>query len=92
MSDNEKDVDLSEADKTVTEDQFSPQATSLASTPVDLAQLGLNQVAYIRRAVVDDMLVWSIHSAAGTPMGAAENLEQAWGAVMQHNLEPVHVH
>jgi hypothetical protein len=92
MTNNEKDIDLGEAGETLVEDHLDPQAVPLASTPIDLAQLGLNQIAYIRRAVVDDMLVWSIHSAAGTPMGAAENLEQAWGAVMQHNLEPVHVH
>ena len=58
----------------------------------DLARLGLNQIAYVRQTKVDDQLVWSIFSAAGHPLGAAVTLEQAWGAVVQNELQPVHVH
>jgi hypothetical protein len=65
---------------------------ALASSPIDLARLGLNQIAYLRRAVVDDAQVWSIHSAMGHPLGAAPTLEQAWGAVVQNDLQPVFVH
>ena len=35
------------------------QETQLGSTPVDLAQLGLDRMAYIRRAVINDQPVWS---------------------------------
>jgi hypothetical protein len=66
-------------------------AVQLASHPVDLAQLGLNQIAYVRRAVIDNVPVWSIHSAAGHPIGAAPSFDQAWGAVMEHNLMPLRV-
>src|SRR5262249_35970797 len=38
--------------------------TDVASTPVDLAHLGLNKIAYVRRAVVDAQPVWSIYSAS----------------------------
>ena len=67
-------------------------AVELASTAVDLAHIGLNQIAYVRRATIDDVQVWSIHSAMGHPLGAAPTLEQAWGAVKQNDLQPVFVH
>lgn len=62
------------------------------ATPVDLAHLGLNEIAYIRKAVVNDVPIWSIHSATGDPIGAAESFEQAWAAVRQHDMEPLRVH
>src|ERR1700748_3718315 len=62
-------------------------ATALASTPLDLARLGLNQIAYLGRTVVDDEPIWSIYSAMGHPLGAAPSLEQAWGAVVQNDLQ-----
>ena len=62
------------------------------SSEVDLAQLGLNQLAYIRRATIDNQLVWSIHAATGQPIGAASTFEQAWTAVKSHDLEPLRVH
>jgi len=68
------------------------ETTNIASTPVDLARIGLNQIAYVRRTIVDDEPVWAIHSAMGHPLGAAPTLEQAWGAIVQNNLQPVHVH
>ena len=64
----------------------------LASSSVDLARLGLNEVAYVRQAVVDEVQIWSIYSASGHPLGAAPTLEQAWGAILQNELQPVHVH
>ena len=68
------------------------EAPTLASASVDLARLGLNEVAYVRRAVVDEQPIWSIFSASGHPLGAAPTLEQAWGAIIQNELQPVHVH
>ena len=65
---------------------------SPGSTPIDLARLGLNQIAYVRRTVVDAQPIWSIYSAMGHPLGAAATLEQAWGAIVQNELQPVFVH
>ncbi len=73
-------------------------ATSLAgltapgATPVDLARVGVSEIAYIRRAIVNDMPMWTIHSASGDPLGAAHSFDQAWAAVKQNDLEPVRVH
>lgn len=62
------------------------------ATPIDLARVGLNEIAYIRQAVVNDEQVWAIFSASGDPIGAAPTFEQAWGAVLQHDMEPTRVH
>lgn len=61
------------------------------SSEVDLAQLGLDQMAYIRRATIDNQQVWSIHAATGAPIGAATTFDQAWAAVKSHDLEPLRV-
>jgi len=66
-------------------------SATVGSTPVDLARLGLNQLAYIRRSIVDEQPIWSIHSASGHPLGAAATFEQAWGAVVQNELVPMYV-
>ncbi|MCB2108828.1 MAG: hypothetical protein KDE14_14055 [Rhodobacteraceae bacterium] len=71
---------------------LSEDGKTYASTSVNLARIGLNQVAYIRRAVIDNVPVWSIHAATGDTIGAAETFDQAWGAIKQNNLEPQHVH
>ena len=68
------------------------EPAAIASASIDLARLGLNQIAYVRRAVVDEQPVWSIYSATGHPLGAAPTLEQAWGAIVQNDLRPVFVH
>jgi hypothetical protein len=72
--------------------EATQDARVVASATVDFARLGLNQVAYVRQAVVNDVPMWSIHAATGDALGAAETFEQAWGAVKQNNLEPLRVH
>jgi len=68
------------------------KATTGGNTPVDLARLGLSEIAYIRRAIVNDTPMWTIHSAAGDPLGAAHSFDQAWAAVKQNDMEPMRVH
>ncbi|MGE4063680.1 MAG: hypothetical protein AB7E79_09960 [Rhodospirillaceae bacterium] len=89
----EKDIKAKAEDKDVV-----PAATDTTetegpgTTPIDLARLGLNEIAYIRQAVVNDERVWAIFSASGDPIGAAPTFDQAWGAVRQHDMEPARVH
>mgnify|MGYP004297463749 CR=1 FL=1 len=66
-------------------------ANQLASTPIDLVQLGLNEVAYIRPTIIDETMVWSIYNAAGDHMGAAQTREQAVGAILRHHMAPHYV-
>ena len=88
-------VDEIEAADTDGADDFEPRTLVTAdsgSTPLDLSRLGLSEIAYIRRALVNDVPMWTIHSAAGDPLGAAHSFDQAWAAVRQNDLEPVRVH
>ena len=66
-------------------------APDYGSSPIDLAQLGFNQLAYIRQTTIDNQPVWSIHAATGQPIGAAATFAQAWSAVKSHDLEPLRV-
>jgi hypothetical protein len=68
------------------------EETRIGAMPVDLARVGLNEIAYIRQAIVNDEDVWAIFNAAGDPIGAAPTFDQAWGAVRQHDMEPTRVH
>jgi len=64
------------------------QNSVFASTQINLADLGLHQLAYVRPSVIDNQHVWSIHNAAGATVGAAPTREQAVGAILQNNLTP----
>ncbi|MBY0508813.1 MAG: DUF1150 domain-containing protein [Rhodospirillaceae bacterium] len=95
--DIDTDLDTDLDDDIADETESGPQAVTLAthahaSTPLDLARLGLSEFAYIRRALVNDVPMWTIHSAAGDPLGAAESFDLAWAAVRQNDLQPVRVH
>ena len=58
-------------------------------TPQDFAAMGLQQVAYVRPAVVNGIAAFTIHAADGTQIGMAPNRDVAFAAVIQHELEPV---
>jgi hypothetical protein len=57
-----------------------------------LAQLGMQQIAYIKPVVVDDNACFAIHAADGTPLALAGELDVAWRAVFEHDMVPVRVH
>ena len=61
-------------------------------TPQDFAAMGMQQVAYIRPAVVNGVTAFTIHAADGTQIGMAPNRDVAAAAVIQHELEPVSLH
>jgi hypothetical protein len=96
MTDKDNDTKPGDIRATTAEDTAAEaatlQAARLASATVDFARLGLNQIAYIRPAIVNNAPGWSIHAATGDTLGAAATFEQAWGAVMQNNMAPVRVH
>ena len=53
-----------------------------------LAQLGLQQIAYIRPTVINGEMGYAIHAADGTPMAVAGNREVAIAAILQHEMVP----
>ena len=101
MIDRKNDRDFDELEETPSDETDKEEAgpdvqaaltNAVASTPVDFARLGITQMAYIREAVVNQMPMWGIFSAAGDPLGAAASFDQAWAAVQQHDLRPMRVH
>lgn len=69
---------------------IATKSPELAS--VDLAALGMNQVAYVKAVVVDGNAGYGIHAADGTPMAVVPDRAVAFAAIRQHDLEPVDAH
>ena len=68
----------------------SPRLRRLSSA--DWASFGLEEIAYVRPVVVDGVNAVAIHSADGTPIGAAPTVDLAMAAIIQHEMEPARVH
>ena len=58
----------------------------------DLAQLGVQDLAFVKTVQVDDQTAYAIHAADGTQMALISDRDVAFAAVRQHGLEPVSVH
>ena len=57
-----------------------------------LAQLGLQQIAYVKPVVVNGTAAFAIHAADGTPMAIAGDRDVAIAAIQQHELVATQVH
>jgi len=68
---------------------FSPKR---GMSPQDFALWGVEDVAYIKRVVINQEVGWSIHCADGSNIGLAFDRELAFAAVRQQELQPVSVH
>ena len=58
----------------------------------DFALMGMQQLAYVRPAVINGVSAYTIHAADGTQIGLAPSRDVAFAAVKQHELEPVSLH
>ncbi|HTH98320.1 MAG TPA: DUF1150 family protein [Stellaceae bacterium] len=58
----------------------------------DLAGLGIQDLAFIKRMTVEDEIVYAIFAADGTQMGVSDDRDIAFAAVRQQGLEPLSVH
>ncbi len=61
-------------------------------TPVQFAQLGVKQVAYVKPVIFNGTPSFAIHAADGSPMAVAPQLETAIGAILQHDMAAALVH
>ena len=61
-------------------------------SPQEFALLGMQDVAYIRRVVVNDEAGFAIHAADGTEVAVLPSRDLAFATVRQHDLEPLSVH
>ena len=57
-----------------------------------LAQLGLQQIAYVKPVVANGAQCFAIHAADGTPMALAGDRDLAIAAIVQHEMVPAQVH
>jgi hypothetical protein len=80
--------------------QQSDDQAAVAAAMVDirhlstaqLAQLGLQQIAYVKPVVANGTACFAIHAADGTPMALADSRDVAVAAIMQHEMVPAQVH
>jgi hypothetical protein len=57
-----------------------------------LAQLGLQQIDYVKPIVVNGSAAFAIHAADGTPMAIADDRDVAMAAIRQHEMVATQVH
>jgi hypothetical protein len=58
----------------------------------ELALFGMQDIAYVKRAIGDGEAGYSVHAADGTQIAVFANRELAMVTVRHHDLEPLSVH
>ena len=58
----------------------------------DLAELGVNTVAYIKKKIVDHRNMWFIYAAEGTELAYTDDESKAVSLAIDNELIPVSVH
>ena len=58
----------------------------------ELALFGMQDIAYVKRAVGDGELGYAVHAADGTQIAVFADRDIAFATVRQHDLEPLSVH
>lgn len=58
----------------------------------DLAALGLQSVAYVKRVVVGEAPAYSIHAADGTEIAVLGDRDVAFATIREHDMEAVSAH
>ena len=78
----------------IPDDQISPAVIMDIRhiSTAQLAQLGMQQIAYVKPVVLNGEQGFAIHAADGTPMALAGNRELAVAAIVQHEMVPAQVH
>jgi hypothetical protein len=61
-------------------------------SPQEFALLGMQDVAYVKRVVVNDEPAFAICAADGTQVALLADRDLAWATVRQHEMEPMSVH
>jgi hypothetical protein len=58
----------------------------------ELALFGMQDMAYIKRVIVNDVAGYAVHAADGTQIAVLPDRSVAFATVRQHDLEPLSVH
>lgn len=71
---------------------MEPMEHSRIMSDRDLADLGLQSVAYVKPVVVRGIPAYSIHAADGTEIAVLGDREVAFATIREHDMEAVCVH
>jgi hypothetical protein len=58
----------------------------------ELALFGIQDMAYVKRVLVNDVVGYAVHAADGTQIAVLPDRNVAFATVRQHDLEPLSVH
>ncbi len=58
----------------------------------DFSSFGLEDLAYVKRVLIDGQLLHAVHAADGTPLTVINTRDLAFATVRQHEMEPLSVH
>lgn len=61
-------------------------------TTDDLAKLGVNSIAYIKKRLVENRSLWFIYAAEGTELACTDDENAAISLVIDNEMIPVSVH
>lgn len=61
-------------------------------TQMQLQQLGVSQLAYVKPVMLNGAAAFAIHAADGSPMAVADDRDLAMAAILQHEMVPSLVH
>ena len=61
-------------------------------SPQDFLLLGINDLAYVKRARIEDKDAFLVFSADGTQIAVMGDRDIAFSAVRQNGMEPLSVH
>jgi hypothetical protein len=59
---------------------------------MQLLQLGMEQMAYVKAVWMDGATAFAIFAADGSPMAVAADCDMAFAAIMEHEMVPALVH
>jgi|TARA_B110000263_G_scaffold150340_1_gene130471 hypothetical protein len=60
--------------------------------PEEFAELGLEELAYVKAKPVKGTKMYAIHTADGNEVAVVDGRELAFATISQNELEPVSVH
>jgi hypothetical protein len=58
----------------------------------ELALFGMQDLAYVKQVIVNDVAAYAVHAADGTQIAVLPDREIALATVRQHDLDPLSVH
>lgn len=85
-------MNIKTLDRSGGDQSFRPFPDLHHITEAQLAQLGLEEIAYVRPIMTPNGPAFGVFAANGTPMAIASDNDIARAAIVQNEMAPVSVH